>query len=225
MQFLGGELCLYNSVEFIDSTGCVAGGIHPAWALQCDDGVWTAGTALDVVTYIAEENLCDPAGTVTLNRSGGATGSNCTFPATITVDTTGTFIPCTGFICPCECCLSGFWTQYTFTVAGITDPGGCAACTTLNGTWVLIFQEDSCRWTTRDASFCAGTGPFWTLSCSGGTWSLVSHTDGSLYTTTDDLCITGGTLDLTSPGSTCDTYPATITVSPIGSFIPCTPPA
>lgn len=45
--------------------------------------------------------------------------------------------------CECACCpCRGFWTQVSFTIAGVT---GGASCLDTNGTWTLI-HGDGCSW-------------------------------------------------------------------------------
>lgn len=160
-------------------------------------------------------SFCINGGTLTLIPGADTTGA----PATITLTPDGPILDCPD-CCDCPCCVDGFWTDFVFTVTGIN--GTCGACSTLNGTWTLSYMG-SCGWATvTPGSFCTGAGPYWVLNCSGGTWTLSSHTDAPLYTSADpDLCIDGGTLTLTGTPGICDTYPATITIAPAGHFVSC----
>lgn len=127
---------------------------------------------------------------------------------------------CPSDCCDCDCCVDGYWTEYTMTVAGITDV--CTGCTRLNGSWTLT-KVTGCGWETGtpDPGFCTGAGPYWTLACVGGTWFLGSHIDGPMYQTSTDLCVDGGTIPLTGSSVLCNNYPATLTVTPSGIFVPC----
>lgn len=192
-----------------------------AFIISCDGGVWYLSGSIFYNTVLYEIRwalpdflCCATEQTIELDLIY-SDPIFITLPTEIAIESVGCFDPC-----DCPCCTGGVWSEYTMTVAGITD--GCAGCTTLNGSWTLSYVG-TCGWETATPvpGFCTGAGPYWTLVCTAGTWILGSHVDGPMYTTTDDLCVEGGTLNLIAPGVICSTYPATLTVTPGGTFVPC----
>jgi hypothetical protein len=190
------------------------------FAIQCDEGTWHLIGLVDghTVTWeLPDFDCCAPTQTITLSLvSADAVFTSLPTEVTVTND-------CGCPECDCLCCLDGYWSQYTFTVAGIADEGTCPGCVDLNGTWTMTYNGP-CSWVTGlpEVPFCAGTNSYWSLTCFEGTWRLENHVEGTVYTTTDDLCVDGGTLtlDFTGPGF-CTDYPPTVTISPAGVFVPC----
>lgn len=132
--------------------------------------------------------------------------------------------------CECTCCSTpGFWSQYPFTIAGIINNAGAFCdghCSDLNGSWTPTYFG-GCYWATRlvPETFCATpSGPFWSLSCSAGTWRMVGQRDGNdvhYESTAADFCLNGGVMTRVGTVGLCDGYPATITVGTGGVFTPC----
>lgn len=172
-------------------------------------------------------------------------------PATLSVtgapvDASGCSCCLTGSPCDCPCCQHGYWTAYTFTVAGITDGLSCiGACSTFNGTWILR-HRGGCTWTTDEVTdcgtticdpYCPGPGspsPMWTLVCDGTNWILYGAfstiqwvligpgTDFSLF------CFVGGTLtqQIRDLAAGCfDSTETTLSLTPavVAVFVDCDP--
>lgn len=188
--------------------------------IYCDGGVWYLWFRIFYITLhearwvLPDFSCCDTSQDIALDLVA-ADPIFTSLPTDILIESVGCLA------CDCGCCTDGFWSEYTLTVAGITTTG-CSDCTRLNGSWTLT-KVAGCGWETATPvpGFCTGAGPYWSLACSGGTWFLSSHVDAPLYTTTDDLCVDGGTLDLTAGPFLCTDYPATLTITPGGTFIPC----
>lgn len=189
--------------------------------IYCDAGVWYLWFRIFYITLhearwvLPDFSCCDPSQDIALDFVA-ADAIFTSLPTDITIESDGCFT------CDCDCCTDGFWSQYTLVVAGISDI--CTGCTRLDGTWTLN-KVAGCGWETEtpSPSFCTGAGPYWTLTCVSGTWTLGSHVDGPMYSTTDDLCIDGGTLNRIGGPDTalCAGYPATLTVTPGGFFTTC----
>jgi hypothetical protein len=132
--------------------------------------------------------------------------------------------PCGGTTsCACACCTGdGFFSQYTFTIGGISDAGqGCLTnCPDEDGSWTLN-RIGSCVWNTSTPvpAFCTGTGPYWSLSCNAGTWRLASHVDGPVYQGTGN-CHSPLVLTNISLGGFCN-YPGSVTLTPGGTWTSC----
>lgn len=142
----------------------------------------------------------------------------------------------TGSPCDCLCCTGGYWTEYTFTVSGITNRV-CGDCTAWNGTWTLKYRG-GCLWTTDDVAtdpYCAalpGGDPMWSLACDSATglWTL-SSTIGmglvllsSAYPGTN-YCFYGGFLSGGAAPHACFPLRTGLEVEllPGGTFVDCDP--
>lgn len=140
--------------------------------------------------------------------------------------------------CGCNCCgCRGYWTEYSFTVSGIS--GDCTGnpptstdnpCAGNNGSYSMIWQT-GCLWITVEDSVCT-TEPKYNLSCFNGIWSVKTPCIAgfAVISWSDQLspnftCECGGTLTLDPELPCCDTIPGSIEVSPGGSWVNCSQPA
>lgn len=141
--------------------------------------------------------------------------------------------------CDCDCCPDGYWTEYELIAAGVTFFGTvppCDSCvftraSAINGTFRLK-KRPFCFWYTDELSGnqpgcdLPEDHPKWNLFCDGTYWYLTDdiHTF-ALYraSATDFTCLDGGTfgLDPAYVADGCVSYPATMTLTPAGVWVPC----
>lgn len=142
---------------------------------------------------------------------------------------------CLDETCDCPCCPAGYWSEYTFTISGITN-NHCSDCTSWNGTWTLKWVG-GCTWQTDEVAPTPSCGvfiggePMWTLWCFKGTWVLQTPMYEGIAlnsVVTDpvtDYCQDGG--DMVGGGARggweCLPVPEdlTTTINPSGVFVPC----
>lgn len=183
------------------------GGSTPAYTLELFDVVYPTGCGDLTATYPPDLYLIE---TQTLSRED----SLCV-------------------CCECQACAcSGYWSSYTFDVAGVTGPdGNCStpdSCGSYNGTW-LVNHLSQCSWITDELSVCDPGFPTYALSVGfygPGTAQILvicaAGTAGSEWRSDDWTCECGGTFTLI-PGSPlcCANWPTTLTVTPAGTWTTC----
>lgn len=148
----------------------------------------------------------------------------------VVVDGTGKPIDCvdcpcsTGMSCVCTCsaCPAGAPAQWTVTLTTLTN-GACGDCAVLNITFTLNYVS-GCLWEADPVAFCAGA-PVVTFQYTGGQWVLtfpgsVLFGGATVYTLTEvpTDCVVVKTLALAPFGGfSCNGWPATIDVTPVGT--------
>lgn len=132
---------------------------------------------------------------------------------------------CGAIACDCSDCATGFWTEFTFTIAGfLNQVGGTCDCPSLDGTWT-VYYRGSCVWSTDEqySNVDCGTGSYWTLYREAGGYRLVSIIEGlaiQLFSDpvncVDAFDMTGGPLS-----GSCMPTTHTVTMTPGGAWTPC----
>jgi hypothetical protein len=121
-------------------------------------------------------------------------------------------------VCTCSSCPDGAPSQWTFTLTGITNVG-CVGCTNLNTTFTLNYVS-GCTWS-ADVDICSATRTI-TFVYVAGFWVLTIPTlpADAVYNLSDASpdCLVAKTLSLVSSSDFgCTGWPATVTVTPVGS--------
>lgn len=118
-----------------------------------------------------------------------------------------------------NCCCPIMAEKWTFTLSGITN-ANCSNCTSLNGTWTVVFQPPplslGCSWLQNTGVSCPGVGDLFIFGKVGSNMLLAGYNHSySLPCDSFDCVGPNVLIDQGNGGlGLCDGWPPTLTITP-----------